>query len=211
VNYLGAHTSPWPDPRRGPWWIRYHFAEVDGRAECVGLDLQSFRERRGRQEATTAAGPQPVTATLLRQLPVATLISEARRDQADLVEWASRAKEVGARARRAAGKQVPPFEQARRRGGRPRERGPEHFEAVAAVYSDALRLGDRPTKAVEQRWQVAASTAAKWVRQARRLGFLGPTTQGKAGGIAPPKRRLPSKGRRSTEARQGVSRGRRKR
>lgn len=65
-----------------------------------------------------------------------------------------------------------------------RRLGPEHLALVAEVYARAVASGRRdPTKAVSERWPgTPHSTAAKWVRRARDLELLQPTTKGKASG-----------------------------
>jgi hypothetical protein len=58
----------------------------------------------------------------------------------------------------------------------------EFYERVAATYRDALRRGGRPVAAVAAEANVPRSTAARWVKEARRRDRLGaaPAT-GKAG------------------------------
>ncbi len=57
----------------------------------------------------------------------------------------------------------------------------EHYRAVASIYRRAVAAGGAPTNAVRRSMQVSPQTAARYVSQARRRGFLGPTTQGRAG------------------------------
>lgn len=66
---------------------------------------------------------------------------------------------------------------------RMREAGPvtETLEWVARIYSAALATGDKPTKAVEEAFEVPRYTAGRWVASARKRGFLGPAEPGKAG------------------------------
>jgi hypothetical protein len=53
----------------------------------------------------------------------------------------------------------------------------EHLREVAKVYEQA---SEKPTLAVEQAFgPIAHSTAARWVVEARRRGFLPPTTRGR--------------------------------
>lgn len=53
--------------------------------------------------------------------------------------------------------------------------------AVAMIYRVAHALGDPPTTAVAEVLSLSRSTAGRWVTTARRKGFLGETTKGKAG------------------------------
>lgn len=60
------------------------------------------------------------------------------------------------------------------RPGRPLE----HYEQVAEIYDEALEVGEPPTQAVADAYDVPYSTAARWVRRARALGCLPPATPG---------------------------------
>jgi hypothetical protein len=51
---------------------------------------------------------------------------------------------------------------------------PEHLSLVAQIYSEARKEGLPPTQAVQKRFDVSHSTAAKWVSAARRSDFLPP-------------------------------------
>ena len=67
-----------------------------------------------------------------------------------------------------------------------RERGKalpdEHFQQVAAVYRAAVERRASPLKEIQAQWQVSRPAAAKYVRRARELGFLGwPERAGVAG------------------------------
>jgi hypothetical protein len=75
------------------------------------------------------------------------------------------------------------FEQARPAGQRGRHRLTDGFlEEVARVYRAALEAGDAAPRRAVQQWQgVPTQTAARWVAEARRRGFLGQTRPGKAG------------------------------
>jgi transposase len=52
---------------------------------------------------------------------------------------------------------------------------------VGAVYRIAYLMGEPPTRAVAQTFQVPRSTAGRWVHLARERGFLGPATARRAG------------------------------
>ncbi|WNI19134.1 hypothetical protein [Actinacidiphila sp. ITFR-21] len=56
----------------------------------------------------------------------------------------------------------------------------DHVRRVAEVYSEALAEGQPPTRAVQQRFDTAHSTAAKWVGHARKAGLLPKTDKGAA-------------------------------
>jgi hypothetical protein len=67
----------------------------------------------------------------------------------------------------------------------------EFLEQVAGIYRQAYTNHQPPTKAVSEKLgevlgrEVSSSTAAHWVRVARKEGYLPPTRSGKAGWIEP--------------------------
>jgi hypothetical protein len=183
----------WPDPFEGPWRVTVHLAEVDGRLECVGIDLRSF----GEAPAGTLE-PTALNAELWRSFPPAQAIAEAQswmRPLAGAVRAGKpgfakdpRAKEVLARAAELV---------TRGRDGL----GVDHFLNVAVVYADTWASGGGdPVAAVTDHWGCARSTAGRWVSQARRkYGYLEPTTPRRPNGRLTPKaRRLIEK--RTTDA-----------
>jgi hypothetical protein len=194
VEYLDSHSDRWPDDGGpAPWQLTFHWAVVDGRPECVGLDIRSFQEERSEKERKVkrlpGTDPEPIRATTLRKLDLGRLLDEAREDHKALMQWAATyGKGVEAALRKRALEVLPVFEEGgdRSRGGRPPLHGPDHFEKVARTYIEALTHGRPPLKAVAAWGSVSASTAAKWVARCRELGLLGPTTQGKAGGMPRP-------------------------
>lgn len=60
--------------------------------------------------------------------------------------------------------------------------GSRPLKEAARVYLDAYSQGRSPTKAVADHFGVKPNTAAKWIVECRKLGLLGPTKQGRAGG-----------------------------
>ena len=66
------------------------------------------------------------------------------------------------------------------------------LKLVATIYRFASLGGEKPTQAVVELLEIPRSTAARWVQQSRRRGFLGPTEERKAGQLR--------KGRRFSEA-----------
>jgi hypothetical protein len=50
----------------------------------------------------------------------------------------------------------------------------QHLKEVARVYSEAVERGEPPTREVAEVFEVAHSTAAKWVGTARRKDLLPP-------------------------------------
>jgi len=67
--------------------------------------------------------------------------------------------------------------QQRRQGARV----PDAFlEKVAAIYRRALEQGEPPTETVRKVMPGSRSSAGRWVEEARRRGYLPPTTSGRA-------------------------------
>ncbi len=64
-----------------------------------------------------------------------------------------------------------------------------HLERVAEVYDGALRVHHHPTKAVAEAFGISVTAAAKQVVRAREQGLLRKTTQGKAAGVSPARKR----------------------
>jgi len=58
--------------------------------------------------------------------------------------------------------------------------GDDFYKAVAANYQAAIVGRRRPVLAIAESAGVPRSTAARWVKEARRRGFLGETSPGKA-------------------------------
>lgn len=61
-----------------------------------------------------------------------------------------------------------------------------HLDEVAAAYRSALDAGHAPTQAVAEQFNVAHSTAAKWVRKARDVGALGAARGSRPGEVEQP-------------------------
>lgn len=181
----------YPDPFAGPWRLTFHFAELNGIAECVGLDVRSFKEtvtESGDRVTQPVGGAlTPVSASLVRSLPVAGLVTSAVKDFAHLLGWTADGEEgTNPQARQAARDALPRYE--RHQGSRTywtRERLAE----VADVYAQALALKQRPTQAVAGTFNLSPSMAAKLVGRCRKEGLLDPTTPGKAGGAKPRRKR----------------------
>ena len=70
-------------------------------------------------------------------------------------------------------------------GGRPRMYDDRHYRNVAAIYASAWRGGVAPTQFVEKIYDVSHSTAARWVHECRKRGFLSTTDERRAGGVLP--------------------------
>jgi hypothetical protein len=151
----------------GLYDITLRFAPIDGRMECVGVDVQPV------------PGTRPVTAVALHSLPLGKLIEKRRKQAGDIVV---KVDTVGA----IAWVGQPVVVTVSRRGGRPPRYGPEHWQEVALIYRDAYEHSPNrtPTRAVARHFKVSDTAAAKWVAKCRRLELLPKTTRGKARAVA---------------------------
>lgn len=178
VGVADAGGRRWPDERSGPWAVRLEYASRDGRRECVGLHIQPL-----------SATCPPLTTKVLRSL---SLRDAMLRDHAEEVQRARKALRrvtappLGEHADdkqlemlRSAATSSPPI----RRRGRPPMYGPEFYRQVAEYYDRMLAAAaTNPTQRVADEWKVERTTAAAWVREARRRNHLPPTVRGQARG-----------------------------
>lgn len=159
-----SYYRRWPT-EDGAWIIELHWAEVDGHFDCVGMEIRSFA-----RDDEDAEGLEciPLTTSVLRAVPLATLIDSDRRQAV-----ANLAPEVLERAETEFGTFSP-----RRRGRRPG--GSPELEEIAQAYRDGSKLTDAPTRYVAERFGYSRSNAAKLVAKARAEGLLPQTTRGRA-------------------------------
>jgi hypothetical protein len=61
----------------------------------------------------------------------------------------------------------------------------DHLTEVSKVYREAVAGGASPTKSVAAHFTTTHSTAARWVREARKVGLLGPSLGTRAGEAEP--------------------------
>jgi hypothetical protein len=212
TDYL-PHTSKmlWPDQDDGPFRLRLYWGIVDGQVECVGIELTSVRNpdmpwdanygdpddpdtwRQMQEPGNWSPSkdfpfkPTPVTSSLLRSLNLASIVGDTKEWTADFHEYfLTKHPELLADLNRDISRREEQLEAVERlRGKKRRGRyGPDHWASVARTYLRSLPTG-APTEAVAEKFSVSKSTAAKWVRKARDLEFLGETQKGKAGGVPP--------------------------
>lgn len=174
----------WPDEGKGPYRLALHFAVVEGRLECVGLEVGH------RSEARMEFGPdsfalKPITSTLLRDIRLGELVERYIQDpnfewrlehDAAATEYLPEFEEIMTRASQVLETLVSAKQKKPR--GRP-ALPPEHYVDVARIYTEAYQRGLKPTKAVQEELSVSKSTAAKWVSRCRELGLLPLTRRGK--------------------------------
>jgi hypothetical protein len=157
------------------------WAEIDGRAECVGITLRSYAKISDDGRALPVRGSlHPLRADVLRGLSMS-IIDEHRTswervlEQPDIDERWPHADELRTTFT------------AKGRGrfvgadGRPLPTQ-EALAEVARVYQAAWRDGKNPTVAVADRFTLSRSAAAKRVARARAAGLLPKTNQGRPKG-----------------------------
>lgn len=184
----------WPDDRRGPWLVRVMWAPVEGRPECVGIEMRSYRETGEEWPPELphwSDHPEVLTTTALRELPFATIVGDLRREVAEgdaefygwlagQPEYRSPADQESLRRLRSAAAQP------RRAAGR--------YTEVAEVYQHAWQKGRPPTQAVAEHFTISQSAAAKRVSRARQAGYLPLTTRGRPGIAEPQEASGPAEG-----------------
>jgi hypothetical protein len=159
---LGLDVSKdqlWPDAPAGGWRVDLIWCEIDGRQECVGL-------------AVVGDGSVPFTASLLRRLPLGTIVTEYRRET---VALSKRMLESAAQI----GVEMPVLQRRTEALTAPRRRyDNDYYQAVADAYDEAMRIGIPPTAHVQSVLGLKTRTqAAKQVARARDRRFLPPTEQ----------------------------------
>lgn len=154
---LPSTLHAWPDERNGPWSVTLHWKVLDGRAECVGVDIASTDVGNGRPPTLGRGNGLPVTGTVLRNIGLPERIAADRMAMAALLPASQ-------------GEQYAP-------AGMRRSTADRH-RLVAKVYRDAIARGDKPIKAVAAELGVTEASASTIVARARSAGFLGPTSPG---------------------------------
>jgi len=131
----------------------------------------------------------PPTAELLRAIPVGKLEATANAqlavvDDAVVAVKARRSRPVRPPAADPAGWETsdPAAAVARRRPEPPGRGRPDLFyRDVATVYLDYAQGSHRPAADLAERHDVPVTTAHRWIKEARRRGFLPPGRPGRAG------------------------------
>lgn len=138
----------------------------DGRLVCTGLRAGGHPD-----------APQEVTVRGLRQIPLPRILDALAAEDVGEEARSWLAENLGLQLAHTA---VPTYERPEtRRGSRLPD---DHLKRVAEFYRQGLLTSRRrPAKYVAKAMQVSEPTARRYVQRARDRGFLGPTTQGKAG------------------------------
>jgi len=143
-------TTTWQDPDGLEWRVTYYLKRLAGRVECIGVRIDSYPE------------PRPLRATVLRELPMARLLDEARREEVSRLD---RLDDLG-----------------RRLGGR--RYTTEDLKRVADKWQQRWEEGsDSPTRDTAQALGLRYNQAAKMVERCRKQGLLPRTAPGIARGF----------------------------
>lgn len=168
----GDHLTPssrlWPDPENGPWLITFRWQAINGRAECIGIDVTSVRPADASSWMGGGKLPEigiPLTTSVLRGVRLSELIAEERESMARVYDDFFRESETAATYRGA---------------GQMREGTRRRLERVVEAYREAWQQGKPPTQTVAKRLNISVSAAAKLVARARQVGMLPPTRPGVA-------------------------------
>lgn len=141
----------WPDPETGPYLLTLRWVRVAGRPKLAGVHV----------DLDDLQGP-PVTTSTLRDLKLGEIMVEDR----EKLPY------------QAAIQQLTEPLSVKVAGLRPAT--VRRLHRAAEIYVAAWRVGEPPTKAVEQEMNLTPAAAANLVRRAREVGLLPPTTPGRS-------------------------------
>ncbi len=183
------------------WLLVTHSIVIDGKRLPVGVQLwsvppfDSYGEPApghilgalspviGEDGVSWPGRPVPITSKVLRDAKLSTRITgglaSAQRQAKDILDRLAKVGKtvpyIDLLERNSTPLKAPPG----RPPGRPPKYGDEHYRQVAKVYEQAASAGKAPTPPVTREWHCSTSTAERWIRQARRRGFLGETNRTK--------------------------------
>lgn len=107
--------------------------------------------------------------------PLVALAARGTHRDVPMSELRDRAQRVQAVASKTRGRRRRPLR-------RPDGTNPERFyKQVAEAYSEAVLATSKPAKVMAEEAGVPVGTVHRWIREARRRGYLPPARQGRAG------------------------------
>jgi hypothetical protein len=183
----------WPDPD-GPWYLRLDLANVDGRAQVVGLHIQSYVEGVDEHDQPLRVpGPRglaEVTHAVVRDIKMGQIAESGRH----LLSVADTAKALTETSDPTVKERVARQLLELTNRGTPRKRRPPADDNVLAqiadLYQKAIAAGGepgrKPAKYVEDRLRQAGlkidgPAVRKLIARARSRGLLAPTTPRRPG------------------------------
>jgi hypothetical protein len=172
---MTAWTAPEAPP--GPGWVIF-----SDPPELVHAHFTRDERGRWRVDALYLASPA-MDSDVLRRLSIAAL--EARANAPALAERLERNREPTAEEHRAAvAKHYGSVGRGRARLGipsPPRAKPEVFYKRVAEVYRELVGWTNRPAVELAEANGVPVTTAHRWVKEARRRGFLPPGQKGRRG------------------------------
>ena len=172
----------WPDGQGGELALTVELVLLEGRWECVGLQVgfaQGVRPHGLQTADLRALGMPAIVAAAYQRLrkeldeAAAEDLARARPAPGSQLEYRKRLLEQRRRQEALSGKGP-------KRAGRPRL-SVEHLEEVAEVYAQAYAEQRPPRKAVAAYFKISPTAAASRIARARQAGLLGLSGRGKAG------------------------------
>jgi hypothetical protein len=185
-----------------PWHVTPHWAEVDGKAMMVGLDIRSFTapwvkdsddplddgHEGPREPADPSLGLAELTQAVLRGVSISTVRSRSAAYLADVLGALCAQLDAAFGPRTALGVHAGEVASQLTQGGSPRKRRPpasgDLLAQVAAYYNEAVTLGSKtPVKYAEDRLRATGAPVSarggrvqvrKWVQRARQKGLIPP-------------------------------------
>lgn len=151
-----------PDADSGPWMLTMYWQTIDGRRECVGMKVASFKTRaEAAEEPPGMEMPevgQVLTPGLVRDLKIGERLREARASF-ERFERTVATKPPGLR-----------------------QSTYERLQLVARIYREAYAADGKPTSAVAAHFGLSVGGASNLVSRARDVGLIPPTSRGASAG-----------------------------
>jgi hypothetical protein len=200
----GAHLRQ--SERTNLWWaFRADLVTTEGAVAVRTVEVGPWPPF---PEEKKLAAPEPfrgLSAEVLRAIRPGWIVREALEQLAreetnlrllaergvDWPRWEERRRALEESLEAVASKQQKP----RVASGGPPRRPDEHYEAVAVFYLELYEKGLRHGihDVIAQRWIVAPKTAAHWILEARRRGFLAKGSRGRVEARPGPRLRTPER------------------
>lgn len=158
----GRFEFTWPPDSARPFGVTIRLAGFGEQFDVSEVHLR-----------TPPGAPRPISAEMLRAVPLGQYVKEARSRLA--AEFSTQVEDLMVTIitkREEAAAEI--LERQRSR------LGIDHYREVVRVYVEAMASGQAPTAAVAEHFECPRSTAARWVSKAREIGLLDPAAAGKA-------------------------------
>jgi hypothetical protein len=177
-------TCRWPDDH-GPWELQLSWRWASAGYECTGISISLVPE----------ADLQSITASLVRGIPVQSIIRRAREEMAyedagalleayeagvaGDPEYAQLADELSPSVVEGLQQQVKSWT-SRTARPQPEQSDADFYREVALVYMEAMNHGKPPTLAVAKHFHVSRPTASRYLVKTREMKLLPRAQPGKA-------------------------------